>query len=375
MPDLEPWNDRAAAAEYAVLSRYVRRVGPLAAARAHWPARTGVAGVSDEVRVWHYWWHAHLIHCAADAARHRPSPGRRARIESLARGVAVRTAGRWVNRFYDDIAWMGVALQSAAPRSRAGAVARIADRLVRGIDPRVGALPWHVGSDLYNAPANGPAAILLARIGAAAPARRLAGWMAATLDDPVTGLVRDGLEGGPGGSVRPAIYSYNQGVAIGAALALADAPDALDRTAQRGRAAALIAAVRSWCDEDLIPPTGGGDGGLFAGILCRYLSEAAVAMRDDGERGDAAASARRLVLANARALWDGRSEVDGRPFFSADPRRPAVVPAGPSRPRRADGGATAGHDHPDGDLSVQLSAWMTLEAAVTVTAAAGKVTS
>jgi predicted alpha-1,6-mannanase (GH76 family) len=74
-----------------------------------------------------------------------------------------------------------------------------------------------------------------------------------------------------------------------------------------------------------------------------------------------------LVLANARALWDGRTMIDGRPFFSADPRREAIATAGPRRARAASGGTTDGDDHPDGDLSVQLSAWMTLEAAVAVT--------
>lgn len=365
MPDREPWNDRAAAAEYAVLSRYVRRFGPLAWARAAWPARAGIAGIVGELGVWHYWWHAHLIDCAGDAARHRPSAGRQERIERLARTVGVRTAGRWTNRFYDDIAWMGLALHRAAPASRTRAVARIAARLEHGIDPAVGALPWHVGSDLYNAPANGPAAILLARTGNTALARALADWIASRLDDPASGLVRDGVEGG---IVREAIYTYNQGVAIGAALALADAPGAPDREAQLDRAAQLVEAVRVWCEgDDLLPAAGGGDGGLFAGILCRYLAEAAVRLRGDGGRADAAASARRLVLTNARALWDGRAEVDGRPFFGADPRREAALPSATRRPRHAAGGATAGGEEPDGDLSVQLSAWMTLEAAVRVT--------
>ena len=366
MPDRERWNDRAAAAEYAVLSRYVRRVGPLATARAAWPSRPGFAGIADAVGVWHYWWHAHLIDCAGDAAAHRPSRGRSRRIELLARAVGVRTGGRWVNRFYDDIAWMGVALQRAAPTAFAGAVERIAARLDRAIDPVIGALPWHVGSELFNAPANGPAAILLARTGARARAEGLAAWIERTLDDPKTALVRDGVVRG---DVRDALYTYNQGVAIGASLALASGAESTAGASRHlDRAADLVESVRRWCaDDDLLPSAGGGDGGLFAGILCRYLAEAAVRLRTEPGRADAAASARLLVLANARALWDGRATIDGRPSFSADPRRCAVVPKEPRRPRAASGGATDGDEHPDGDLSVQLSAWMTLEAAVAVT--------
>ncbi|WP_438353470.1 glycoside hydrolase family 76 protein [Microbacterium sp. CJ88] len=360
MPDRERWNERAAAAEYAVLDRFARRAPGLAWARATWPSRRGPAGVADGMRVWHYWWHAHLLDAAGDALRHRPSPGRRRRVARLGRTVAVRTAGRWVNPYYDDISWMGLALQrtGASPRG----VARIATRLAGAVDPAVGALPWRVGSDLYNAPANGPAAILLARAGRRPVAESLADWIAAVLDDPATGLVRDGVEHGV---VRDALYTYNQGVAIGAALALGEGDGDARHLA---RAAELVRAVGRWCapDDGLLPSAGGGDGGLFSGIACRYLAEAAVRLRDDTSTADAAASARRLVLVNARALWDGRAVLHGRPLFAADPRRPAIVPLRPVRPRLAAGGATDGTDAPDGDLSVQLGAWLTLEAAASL---------
>ncbi len=362
MPDREQWNDRAAAAEHAVRERFGRHAVGVAWARPRWPARTGLRGALDELAVWHYWWHAHLIDCAGDALLHRPSPARERRLRMLARTVRLRTAGRWVNRFYDDIAWMGLALQRTAPERRHRPVRRISRRLAHGIDPAVGALPWHVGSSLYNAPANGPAAILLARTGDATRAAQLEDWMLRQLTDETTGLVRDGVEGGV---VRDTLYTYNQGVALGAQLALATDSD----PSRADAAAALVRAIAAWCEPDgLLPTAGGGDGGLFAGILCRYLAEAAVRLADRPETADAAASARRLVLSEARALWDGRLEIDGRPLFSADPRRGAVAPSGrDGAPRAAVGGATDGGSEPDGDLSVQLGAWMTLEAAVAVT--------
>ena len=91
--------------------------------------------------------------------------------------------------------------------------------------------------------------------------------------------------------------------------------------------------------------TRGGDGGLFAGILARYLAEAAASFSGgpaDDEQREVAESARRLVRVNAEALWEGRRG----DLFPADPRRAA----------RADGD--------DLDLSVQLGAWITLEAGV-----------
>lgn len=367
----EAWNERAAASEFAVLHRYVRHAGGLAWARPAWPLRPGLPGLIDEVRVWHYWWHAHLLDVAGDAARHRPSAGRRRRLALLARTVAVRTAGRWINPYYDDIAWMGLALHRSGV-GRARAVQRIARRLEGAIDPHTGALPWRVGSDLYNAPANGPAAILLARVGHDEAAARLERWMDDTLTDPDTGLVRDGIEHAV---VRPTLYTYNQGVAIGATLALAGhsgrtgPASAGDGELHLQRAAALVRAVESRCadDDGLLPTAGGGDGGLFAGILCRYLAEAGSRLGHDPATADAAASARRLVLANARALWHGRAMIDARPLFSADPRRPADPPERAMRPRLASGGAVDGSSSPDGDLSVQLSAWLTVEAAASLT--------
>lgn len=329
---------RAMSAESAVVRRFVRRYGPVAWAHAATPE---VAGS----RTWHYWWHAHLLHVVRDAEQHRPDPRRTRLLRALHRGIALRTLGRWTTPFYDDVAWMTLALQRYDINDRH--IDRLVRRLAEAVDPAVGALPWAVGSALYNAPANGPAAIALASSARRGAAVDLDAWVAATLDDPTTGLVRDGVEQG---EVRPELWTYNQGVAIGSALALAEgAPDADAREAHEARAASLVHAVARWCAADggLFPSAGGGDGGLFAGILARYLAEAAVWFADDWTNDDHRAvsrAARDLVHGNAVALWSGRREG----LFAADPRRAA---------------RTGGEDL---DLSVQVGAWITLEADVAV---------
>lgn len=330
-----PAQTRAAAAEAAVVDRYVHRYGPVAWAHA---AAPGVAGA----RTWHYWWHAHLLHVLCDAQRHRPDPRRRRLLRAVRRGVTLRTLGRWVTPFYDDVAWMTLAVQRYDLNDRR--LDRLLRRLDDAVDPAVGALPWAVDSALYNAPANGPAAIALAWSARRGSAVDLDAWVAATLDDPATGLVRDGIEHGV---VRPDLWTYNQGVAIGSALALAEgAPDADARDAHEARAAGVVRALVRWCGEDdgLFPAAGGGDGGLFAGILARYLAEAAVWFADDetnDEHREVSRAAADLVHRNADALWDRR--------------RGGLFPADPRRDARADGD--------DLDLSVQLGAWITLEAA------------
>lgn len=335
MDATSPAQTRAMAAESAVVRRYVHRYGPLAWAHAATPGAPGA-------RTWHYWWHAHLLHVLRDAEEHRPDPRRARLLRALHRGITVRTLGRWTTPFHDDVAWMTLALQRYDVHDRR--IDRLTRRLHDAIDPAAGALTWAIDSSLYNAPANGPAAIALAWSAHRGAAVDLDAWVAATLDDPATGLVRDGVEHGV---VRSELWTYNQGVAIGSALALAEgAPDADARDAHEARAAAIVRAVARWCaaDDGLFPAAGGGDGGLFAGILARYLAEAAVWFRAhaaDDDHLEVAATAAGLVRRNADALWDGRA--DG--LFPADPRRPA----------RATGD--------DLDLSVQLGAWITLEAA------------
>jgi predicted alpha-1,6-mannanase (GH76 family) len=85
----------------------------------------------------------------------------------------------------------------------------------------------------------------------------------------------------------------------------------------------------------------GGDGGLFNGILARYLADAAV-------RRPRLPHARDLVLASAESVWENRADTAVGPAFAHDWRK---------RARRPAAGA------PEGDLSVQLSGWMLLEAA------------
>lgn len=331
-----PAQQRAAAAEHSVLERYLHRYGPVAWAHAS-------LGGRENPRMWHYWWHAHLLHVLADAETHRPDTRRRRLIRRVGRGVALRTIGRWTTPFYDDIAWMGLALARNGRHPRA--LRRIARVLDDAVDPGVGALAWSVDSELYNAPANAPGGMVLAVTGRRTEAAGLAAWMASVLDDPATGLVRDGIEHGV---TRPELWTYNQGAVIGLELVLGE-PALADPAHEAGshveRARALVRAVERWCsaDDGLFPGAGGGDGGLFAGILARYLAQAA---RDLAERGDAegdalSRTARRLVQRNADALWEGRR--DG--LFPADPRRPA----------RSEGD--------DLDLSVQLGAWITFEAA------------
>ena len=116
--------------------------------------------------------------------------------------------------------------------------------------------------------------------------------------------------------------------------------------------------------------SGDGDGGLFKGILARYLADVAVRLPEDSRQNIATKKiASRLIMASAESLWSHRLEVDGLPIFSArwteDARLPHNYGLGPSSLSEAVGLVRID----ERDLSVQLSGWMLLEAAARVAAA------
>lgn len=351
------WRDRAAEAEQAVCGRQLRPLWALPRIRlgaVSWPL--SVAGRLF-VR-WDYWWQAHLLDCLVDAYAREPTSRRRSAIGDVVRGIHLRNGWRWRNGYYDDVAWLGLALERAAVHADLDVTAPlngITARLRDGwTDHAGGGIWWRVGDDYKNVPANGPAAILLARMAGSSHlscadrtdlqrARSTVDWITAMLVDPQTGVVYDGLHAAPDGSVRAVernVYTYCQGVYVGACVELAEV-DGAPRWARQ--AARTIDAVVSWMTTPttyglVVRGQGGGDGGLFAGILVRYLAQAALALPDPV----AARTAAGLVYGTADAAWENRAHGDSGPLFGDEWSRPQV---------------------PSADLSVQLSAWMALEAA------------
>lgn len=333
------------------------------------PGRTGAPGLGR----WHFWWQAHLLDAAVDALDRAGGSARARRVAAIVAGIRLRNGALSRNDYLDDLAWLGLALQRsgtlAGPAGRR-AVGIIAARLrAAWITDELGGLPWRRDDEFRNAPANGPAAILLARSHSADQAERIADWLHARLTRP-DGLIADGIR--PGGRVEPTAYTYNQGVVLGADLALLHVGRGRPERIHR-----LVAAV----DAGLTQPGrvgqvgdhgrvlighGGGDGGLFGGILARYLALVATELpgRNEADRS-CRATAGRLVLDSATAAWAHRCTAATGPWFSADWSVPARLPA-PAR--RRPGPSPAPPTLPEQDLSVQLGGWLLLEAAARVEA-------
>jgi predicted alpha-1,6-mannanase (GH76 family) len=366
------WVNRAASSEAAVLRRHLKRLWGVPGTQlgaVGWPStrRDRMFGT------WHYWWQAHLLDCLVDAELRDPRPERRTRINRQVRTHRLRNNLSWTNSYYDDMAWLALALERAARLvgvERRRALPTLADQLVKAWVPEDGGgIPWRKQDQFFNAPANGPAGIFLARYrddhgDRLKRAEQMGDWIDRTLIDPENHLVFDGIKAG---SLVRAQYTYCQGVVLGLETELA-ARTTGDRHAARVRR--LVAAV----EEHLAPSgvlvgAGGGDGGLFAGITARYLALVATDLPGDSADDVAARdTARRIVLSSARSAWDYRQTVDGLPLFGAFWDRDAELPSADGQAAQFVGGAVTGSEIAERDLSVQLSGWMLMEAACNVSA-------
>ena len=228
----------------------------------------------------------------------------------------MRNNGSWVNNYYDDMAWLALALERAgrlAGVERPKALKKLSEQFLNAWVPEDGGgIPWRKQDQFFNAPANGPAGIFLARYGdRLRRAQQMSDWIDETLIDPETHLVFDGIKAG---SLVRAQYTYCQGVVIGLDVELAARTEDPEHAARVHR---LVAAVRdNMAPDGIIKGAGGGDGGLFNGILARYLALVVTTLPHETARGRRGPRHRPVAGAEVRAGGVGQP---------ADRRRPAVV--------------------------------------------------
>jgi len=237
--------------------------------------------------VFNYWWLAHVIDARLDAYT-RTGLNRWLDLAQLTRqNIIVRNGNQLFNDYFDDMLWFGLALErlgrlASDAQATADAISLWRHCYQFGWNHTYGwSMAWRVTQlDYKNAPANGPFAILGARLFEVTGDRHYLDlaiaafeWITETLrtDD---GFIQDGINRQGDGAIDTHWrFTYNQGLYIGAGVALAHATgdgayiDAVQPT--------IDTSIPALSDGEVFTPEGDdGDEGLFKGIYYRYAATA-----------------------------------------------------------------------------------------------------
>ncbi|WP_152399438.1 glycoside hydrolase family 76 protein [Paenibacillus cellulositrophicus] len=302
------WSERADAAQEALRRHYWNP--DIAMFNIETPCPNGECNT-----IFHYWWMAHAADVLVDGLLRTGEAVYGEMLAELHDGIRRRNGGVYPNELYDDMEWMALAWLRAYEATGEEKYKETVHILWEDIqsgwnDHMGGGIAWHKSQLAYkNTPANAPAAILAARLyrcfGSAEDlewARNIYDWQQRSLVDPATGFVWDGMNRtGDGRIDKDWKFTYCQGVFIGAGVELwrvSGEPGFLRDALRTAEAAKAELAA----DDGVFPDEGSGDGGLFKGILVRYLAELSLASEE------AARLAVPMLAANAGVLWDaGRS--------------------------------------------------------------------
>ncbi|MDR1683753.1 MAG: T9SS type A sorting domain-containing protein [Candidatus Symbiothrix sp.] len=277
-----------------------------------------------------YWWMAHTLDVFIDAYARTGNSDYKIKMRQIYNGMKYGQSNL-KNGFFDDMEWMALACIRANEVEPAGLVnwKNEAIQLWNWIklgwnDYHGGGIQWvDVQPDSKNACSNAPAIIVAARLYQLTGeqdyldwALRIFDWMNAALILE-NGLVKDSYTNDTW------IFTYNQGTWIGACLELYKITNG-----QQYFDAAMRTADYILNDPTKFSPygilyndEGGGDGGLFKGILMRYLSQWILSGKLDPEREERFIN---YFISNGKSLWqsalDFSAGIAGNAWFERTPR-------------------------------------------------------
>lgn len=298
----------------------------------------------------HYWWSAHALDVLVDAYQRTQNEAYAERLRALHEGIRANSEGTWQRPYYDDMAWLGLSslrAYQATGESRYLEVTRTLWEELKGgwNDRQGGGIAWRRSQPGYkNTPSNAPSVILAVRLHRELGdpeyrdwARRIYSWLNGHLVDQSTGLVWDGVNRQGNGEIdRNWIFTYNQGTYIGAAHEMYRMTGEEQYLDDAVRTANYVLGSEEVSPGGILKAEGDGDGGLFKGILVRYLT------RFSGSNGLEAKKRqqyRSFLRQNARALYN-------------EGLQPSSLRVGPDWQEPPEGPV---------DLSVQLSGLILIE--------------
>jgi predicted alpha-1,6-mannanase (GH76 family) len=297
-----------------------------------------------------YWWNAHALDVLVDAHIRTGDLKYTSRMIALVNGIKDTNGGTYLNDYYDDMEWLALSSLRAYHTTHDAAFLDLTKLLWADIKTGVntnqgGGIAWRKSQlDYKNTPANAPAIILACRLyaieqngGDLQLAKDLYAWLKSTLVDPSTGLAWDGINRTQNGQIDKWMFTYNQGVWIGAGLELYKATNEQSYLNDAIKAADYVTNDVQFFPNGVMKEEGAGDGGLFKGILVRYLT---LLSKDIN------------VPKTKRDKYSGVINFNAKTLFDKGIKRPAMLIG--TNWTQQPGSST--------DLSTQLSGLMLIEA-------------
>lgn len=261
-----------------------------------------------------YWWNAHALDGLTDAYLRTTSTAVKDQMLALLNGVKTKNNNSYINDYYDDMEWMTLACLRAYEATSEMAFKETAlllwEDIKKGWNSNLGGgIAWRkTQTDYKNTPANAPAVMIAARLYTMDNhaedldwAKKIYGWLVNNLVDPSTGQVWDGMNREGNGAIdKTWKFTYNHGVVIGAGM------DMYRITHEQIYLDAAIKTAHYSMTDGGLAPSGilknenQGDGGLFKGILVRYLYQLS---RSGGLPADTKTSIENFLQKNAESLW------------------------------------------------------------------------
>ena len=232
-----------------------------------------------------YWPQAHALDVLVDAYMRTQSSVYTGYMDQWFTGVPAKNGGSFLGQYYDDEGWNALAMLRAYDvtkdtKWKDAAEAVWADIQTGWNDTMGGGIAWQKQQLYYkNSPANGPACILAARLyerfgnsSDLAWAQKIYTWWKSTLVDAGSGFVYDGINQNNDGVLNTTYrFTYNQGLFIGAGVELFNITQQASYLSNALQTASNVLSDPSLSSAGILKDEGQGDGGLFKGILVRYM--------------------------------------------------------------------------------------------------------
>jgi predicted alpha-1,6-mannanase (GH76 family) len=240
---------------------------------------------NTDKNTFHYWPNAHVLDVLVDAYIRTKNDIYKQRMLSLLNGIKETNGNKFQNNFYDDMEWLALASLRSYEATNDAAYMDAANILWTDIKTgrnsvQGDGIGWTKDRTYFkNTPANAPAIIFAARLYRLQKnaadlqiAKDLYQWLKGKLVDPANGILWDGVNYNNDGVITKNKYTYNQGVFIGAGLELYKVTGEIGYLNDALRTANATIKDLELTPGGILKDEGNGDGGLFKGILIRYLT-------------------------------------------------------------------------------------------------------